>query len=533
MKGLPMEALFILKARPWDKEIAGYAAKRGLKVISAGRFKCWIQACCDAGITAIRPQIRAFRFAWAGRSWNSLSRKKEPEAPALAVDYCGQFNLDRPECHSDLFFYRYSGLKGPQCQLLFHAGHDPLNEEKKDALFREGIRPVILNALAAEKEVEAEAFFPALPLRMPAGFPVLHSEGLWAWSRGADFSARVDYWEKYFQASGSKVYISCYKYDEAHIAIAEAARRTGTVMTVYQRAFEVASSPQLALCGDISFVYSRWGLGDPKDLSRASQVVVTGYLGDHRFDLCRTTAAGIRAGLMKNGAECIIGFLDENTVDDPRWLFGHGVAQKDYEVLFNKLFKYPRLGLVIKPKSPATLRRRLGEVAELMDQAVATGRCYIALDGKVHGAYTPALAALASDIVVHQHASAVTAALESALAGVPTVLLNRENFGGNLAGQLKPGRLVFSDWDSLWDVLEFSALQKGQVPGLGDWSEILPALDPFRDGRAVERLGKYLAWLLEGYKDGMTKGALMMMAAEKYAQAWGRDKVVIVEKELV
>ena len=59
---------------------------------------------------------------------------------------------------------------------------------------------------------------------------------------------------------------------------------------------------------------------------------------------------------------------------------------------------------------------------------------------------------------------------------------------------------------------------------LGDWSSMLEDLDPFRDGRASERMGTYLHWLLESFKDGKDREMAMADAAQRYGELWGYDK---------
>src|SRR6185503_2015501 len=87
-----------------------------------------------------------------------------------------------------------------------------------------------------------------------------------------------------------------------------------------------------------------------------------------------------------------------------------------------------RFGLVLKPKVPKTLRARLGPVNHLLSRAIETGRCFVFEGGPIHSKFPPAVAALAADVAVNGHLCAPTAAFESALAGVPTLLMDREGW---------------------------------------------------------------------------------------------------------
>ena len=57
---------------------------------------------------------------------------------------------------------------------------------------------------------------------------------------------------------------------------------------------------------------------------------------------------------------------------------------------------------------------------------------------------------------------------------------------------------------------------------------MLEELDPFRDGRAAERMGEYIRWLIEGYQYGLGRDMIMANAAERYCNQWGADKITEV-----
>ena len=153
--------------------------------------------------------------------------------------------------------------------------------------------------------------------------------------------------------------------------------------------------------------------------------------------------------------------------------------------------------------------------------------------GSVQGSHTPVEAAAQSDLAVHGHLSAGTAGIESALAGIPTLLLDREGYPSSPLYALELGRVIFQDWETLWQV----CVEHWSVPGglnrFGDWSPILSEMDPFRDGKAAERMGDYIKWLIEGYQDNRSRDTILADAAEKYVDRWGSDKIVQVRSPLI
>jgi len=260
--------------------------------------------------------------------------------------------------------------------------------------------------------------------------------------------------------------------------------------------------------------------------------VATGYLGDHRFALLRARSGAIRESLQRHGARRILAFLDENSADDERLHTGHQFMRENYDFLLRKVLTETWLGLVMKPKNPSTLRRRLGPVASLLQEAEATGRAYVYEGGAMQGSVSPAEAALETDLVIHGHLCGGTAGMESVFAGVPTLLMDREGWPVSPLYHLPMGRVVFRQWEDLWKACLEHWSSPGGAPGFGDWTPLLDELDPFRDGRASERMGTYLHWLIQGFKDGQDRETVLADAAERYCRQWGYDKVSEVNRGL-
>ena len=63
-------------------------------------------------------------------------------------------------------------------------------------------------------------------------------------------------------------------------------------------------------------------------------------------------------------------------------------------------------------------------------------------------------------------------------------------------------------------------------PYLGDATPILDKIDPFRDGKASQRIGEYVDWYLEGVDQNFSKDDAIRKATDKYAEKWGADKVI-------
>jgi hypothetical protein len=299
-------------------------------------------------------------------------------------------------------------------------------------------------------------------------------------------------------------------------------------MAIYQQALDVTPFIETVLDVDISFSCSAMIAAMEKEgRSHIPYFVITGYSGDHRIALSLEQAKKLRRHFEENGAKHILSFTDEASSEDTRWHPGHPFMRESYQFLLEKVLQTPWLGLVIKPKRGSTLHQRLGPIASLLKRAESTGRCFIYEKGPPYG-HPPALAALSADIAIHGHLCAPTAAFEAALTGKSTLLMDREGWPVSPLYQLGEGKVVFKDWQTLWKACEEHWKREEGIPGFGDWSFMLDQLDPFRDGRAAERMGTYLQWLLEGFKSGLNRETAMADAAERYCKLWGRDKIVSI-----
>mgnify|MGYP001156897749 CR=1 FL=1 len=544
----------ILNQRPWISAITKYAYQNGVTVIpvrSAVSFQTILRRNMSPEIIntlrVLRYRLRQRNLLGSVQSLFSpkLTTTETKDLIALplplggtnqypelrvAVEYYGHLNLNHPELHSNLFFWQGSSIPGRDMLITFASPADPLDEQKSTELKQHGIRAVILHPGATTLTHVPVFRHSPVPNRthLLEGSSITPNGVEWAWLKEqiSQYQTLRDYWTNLFNLYRVKVYVTWYKNGGTHCAIADALQSLGGVSTIYQRSYESHPGPEMTVSADIVFGFST----TVADIERRSNSVIqyhvtTGYIGDHRFPLLKSNAQTVREQLKQKGAKHILCYTDENSGDDSRWHTGHPFMRENYAFMLEKLMTNPWLGLVIKPKTPQTLRQRLGPMAELLKEAEATGRCYVFEDGLIQGSYPPVAAGLAADVAIHGHLSGGTAGVELALAGIPTLLLDREGWPTSPLYQLGKGQVVFTDWEQLWEACTQHWATPGGIPGFGDWSSILDELDSFRDGRAAERMGTYVHWLIEGFRSGFDRESIMANAAERYCAIWGRDKI--------
>jgi hypothetical protein len=532
------ERVLVAERRPWGRAVVRYAATYGVALIEVPvtlDLRTAVQRTLGPRVLGA---LRAARDVFAhrrivGAAGTPREDVASPDADRrsrLAVSYHGQFSINDPSRYSDLFFWQESELSGRDLLMLFEFPQDPLDREKWLQLREHGIDAIALYPGATTvPDVRLHTHVAGLRgsgRERAADGVARPDEVRWLKRAIASHETTRDYWQTLFARENVKMYFTWYRYDAKHYAIADALQALGGVTAIYQRAHQPDPAPEISVHADLMFGYAP---ADAEVERRSGSVipyhVAVGYFGDHRFTPLKPAAAEVRARLQAHGAKYIVAFFDENSADDERWHTGHQFMRDNYAFVLERLLADPTLGLVLKPKYPSSLRKRLGPVAPSLVQAEATGRCFVFEEGPLHGALPPAVAALASDLAIHGHLVGSTAGLEAALAGVPTLLLDREGWACSPMYGLGVGRVVFTDWPELWRGVTAHRAHPEAMREFGDWSLMMDSFDPFRDGRGAERVGTYLDWVLKSLHAGAGRDVALADAAERYVATWGRDKI--------
>jgi len=456
-----------------------------------------------------------------------LIDKPSNKTPRVGVVATRKFNFAKKNRYSDIFFLENSSITAKNLLYIDTGSHCSVADEMINNFTAQGGQIVSLknnHNLSSKVPVFIQNYYSNPSRKVFKKSTPQSKEERNIVSELNYYRYKKDYWRDLFETYSVKLFFSENKYDTNHMIIGNALKEIGGISIIWQRAFQEFSSPWQSVSSDIIFGFSQYNAQIEKENgSNFRYHIATGYPGDFRFSTVKEQALHLRNNLKSEGAKKIIGFFDENSEDDPRWLHGHAQVQEDYRYLLNKVIEESWFGLVLKPKKPGTLRHRLGPVAELLAKAEKTGRCYM-YEGEHTSSFPPCLAALSADVAIHSHLYAGTAAFEAALAGVPTLLLDRDGWRDSLLYKLG-NKVVFQDWDTLWETVQqyFSNETK-----IGNWDSLITKLDPFRDGRSAERIGSYLQELIQGFEQGKKRNIIMEEAAENYAKQWGQDKITIM-----
>ncbi len=516
------QSIFFMEIRPWMIELAAYADDHGLKLVAIHPLIIFKNR-----VVNFLKQAYPFRH-----SKMILERELDVNRESQKIDAM-DFDHKEPKIVVDQVmqyfaagsFWSSSELE-PQTVVFVSKSHKIGSNELRD------IRKVGMQFIALNSGVATGLDVP-LYIQREKGQSIhskLDFSTLKMLERGVlkkleiSFYQEKKYWCDFFKILGSRVYVNHNRWGGHPVAAAAAIHDLGGVSATWQVSYAELPVPYADIYADLVFGFSPTVA--KCDLEKGSSIqyfISVGYIGDYRFKLLKFSAIEIRTKMKKCGAQKIISFFDENSSEDERWSIGNSTTQKEYQFLLEKVIVEDWIGLIIKPKKPETLRKRLGEVASLLERAIETGRCHLFEDNYVT---PPANAALASDVAIHSvFGQAVTAGMEAAIAGTPTLLLDGYGWERSQLYQLGKGRVIFNDMESLWTSLH-EHWSKRPIPRFGDWTPIIEDLDPFRDGKAAYRMTTYLHWLIQGFKQGLDREIIMADAAERYCKEWGEDKVM-------
>lgn len=539
-EGATVSRIFFIARSRWFKHLRSYADLRGIELRA---YRSGLITALEGMRTLWRIGVRLVKGLVSGAMLEGASftnsskgkggKKVESTGRVALAGYKGRdLTLDLSKS-SDLFWIPFCSRLPRDRFLLYFAEADSPDERELEILSQATV-PAVRREPASRAEdllavlKEGLTLTPLL-LRCLLSDPARLKVHLWVALQMVDFVRKYNNWRRFFSDFNVRVNVDFQGWVKERLPMDQAIADLGGVSVSYQFTAECYPEILRARVVDVHFGSSPLSAETERQSgSQIGQLVATGYVRDYAFDRVRHKASALRKTLGEQGARFIVCFFDESFSEDARVGPSRESQVENYRYLLTRLIEDRELGLVFKPKRPATLDRFLEPCDDLLSKALATGRCYIFKEGVRATVNLPCEAALASDLTISL-LYGTSPALESALAGTPTILLDREGLPFHPLHMLGTRRVIFKDWDSLWNTLWAHRTDPASVPGFGDWSPVLNRFDPFRDGRAAERIGSYISWLAEGLEDGLSREETMEMARRRYVATWGEDKICEVQ----
>jgi hypothetical protein len=490
--------------------------------------------------SAVRPFTR--RGRWALRRLilrtNSLGLQRSPgalqdrktghsEPAAIAQHYAEGIDLTR---RSDLFWFPQSHIDPHRIVVHFEHGYafspNPGSSPELDQLERWGMRWVELDKSRADSAAPPilNRALPASPLVAKFRHSLRSTKSRDtpdSWTRWASefLLQEVEDWRSFYEMYNIKVHFE--PEEGRHLPQSLALDLVEGIRLGKQRSENLGWEGSCVGYhpNHVFFTWSRRGIEDLlRSRNRIDYVIVAGFPNDAAFRQNIKASHAIREQLGARGAGFVVALFDE--VFGPDVHFSRSMMQDLYTQFLQWVIDDPEVGLVIKSKKPVLLEH-MPEVHGLLEKAEATGRCVRLTN--VFGRL-PSDASQAADISVGIGIS--SAVTEAVIAGGRGVHCDLTGMRSHPFYQWGYEKVVFDDLDRLMAVLKRCKEHPGSEPGLGNFSSVVDELDPFRDGRAGERVGNYIRWLLEAFDEGHDRNTAIQQANERYARTWGADKVI-------
>ncbi|MEM1156917.1 MAG: hypothetical protein AAF649_02955 [Verrucomicrobiota bacterium] len=344
------------------------------------------------------------------------------------------------------------------------------------------------------------------------------------------FAEKFAYWFVFFADNHIRLNVAPHR--TCGIPQVAALKAQGGISLAYQFSIsDMFAEYQMDLLSageDIHYVYSPYVGNRVRFLDENNELAVAGgFLYDYTLKSKTITDkyTDLKDQFRNAGAKIILCFFDENSIDHWKSVAPHDSARDDYRELFEWVLHDDELAVLIKPKVGSNLYERIKPLDELRERAQNTGRCLILGDEHELSSIFPSQAAVLADVCVSLLIGS-TAAMEAALSGKPSCLLDRHNFMDHPLREIdKTDHLIFESWNDLQ--VQIDKVKNGELEpsDLGNWKDVMEDLDPFRDGKSVERFGACVAATREFLGAGETGERLLSLLKEDFETKWGVENV--------
>ncbi|NQT30396.1 MAG: hypothetical protein HQ596_07475 [Candidatus Saganbacteria bacterium] len=448
--------------------------------------------------------------------------------PYIALQYVEGVNLDR---RADIAWFPKSGIDPKRVLVYFdHVDYvtgKPLTEDAVKSVEAMGFKWICLKPRVIALKNIAVWLPPASHKKLQNSLKIKPQTPTdkWIYKQARQLSKEVDYWFAFYNLFNIRLSYLVGESSSQYIAQALALDLMGSLSIGRQRS-EFFLSPPSLLGHHIKDILFTWNLRSPKYLDSGMKALCSnihvGHPNDFLFKDKFKEGQDLKKELNLKGARFIVALFDN--VHGPFCHISSGMMERFYLAFLTWLLEDPDIGIIIKSKKPSVLSN-LPRVLSLLNRAEATGRS-IRLERYFGRLVMDASAA--SDMVIGIGIS--SAVVESVIAGCRGIHCDLTPLRAHEYYQWGYERIIFDNLDRMMGALKKYKEDKISNARLGDWTPFLDELDPFRDGRAGERMGTYMRWLLEGFDAGFPRQSVLRGANAKYAEKWGDQNISVSKK---
>ena len=286
-----------------------------------------------------------------------------------------------------------------------------------------------------------------------------------------------------------RVFLSGEAYHPYTLAMAFIARSMNIATCGYQYSANCILTPITYSGADIYFCFSDWYAREWASAPISpGKTIVSGYPFGAAPGYLAERSAAHRKILADAGATYVLCYFDESVQKGKYGFIGEREHFEDYAVLAQWILNNPSVGVIVKTKFERNAPSQLYSQDPQLRMALQTGRFIELCAGHHRNTILPAEAALAADVVVG-HDFALTAALESVLAGTPALLVSLHPLDFPLIHILREHGVVFDDLTMILERIDLNRIHNKEFP---DWDPILKYIESVQDGAAPHRIRAHL-----------------------------------------
>ncbi len=441
--------------------------------------------------------------------------------PRLAVHYAEGLDQDG---RSDIFWHTVTEPAGQR--VIFYLDSNkrsclPIPRSDCEKIVQGGATWVCL----APPAIEPQTARTARRIRMPAyrfsqtARPPAHTPlSNWLLKKSLYLRKAIHFWENLYRLFAIRMVVDIGAQTAEALAQSMALDRIGGLRIGVQRSAVTLERFMPFLYYNANHLFFIWGqeslLHQGTSAALARQII-SGYPFDRVFQKPQHPAHGLQP--RHRDKAFVIALFDNVYGKD--FYYSADTIRGFYHAFLEWLLEDTALIVVTKEKKPVFFED-LARNDALFERAAATGR-FIRLRDAL-GRF-PSDASHGADMAIGIGiSSAVTEAVLTGTRGIHCDLAGHRDHPYYRLGYQT---LIF---DRLPQLLEALKEYKSDPAGhrkLGDWSNHLDTIDPFRDGLAAQRIRFYISSIITEFDAGMSPPEALRKADAAYAQRWG-DRLI-------
>ena len=443
-----------------------------------------------------------------------LTRRPVPNMNKIAVEYVWGHDLNM---RSDLYWYQNIVL--PSNRVLFYLNRPdrPLTIKLKRDLQKKGFGFVSLTDWGKKRahnlwQPGTMKYINDIKYTTRLLFTLLNNRShlkyisiVWCFIKGIKLVYKVNYWKSFFKDFNVKVNMS-HSGDTGSVHVTQSLAMDLCDGVNVRSNYSYTSLNYLYHAREFH-AYFRWGLqmGCNRDERLYNLVnIITGYPFDYLFKINNTTPINKKT---KKYQKFAVTVFDTTISNDYRKKYYHG---------FIKMAADDHIHAIFKPKKKLELRQQ--EFPDVQETFEKGNLSIMAKETMPYHASKNANISVCLGIN--------TAGIEVALDGGRCLYWVPDGYKCPQLESEAGSKLIFHDLEKLLELVKALATGKKSIDEIGDHSKFIAQIDPWRDHKAGERIGRYVKSYLDAMDKIKDSNKSLETATQSYMAQWGKDTVV-------